>query len=860
MPVDGSSAPTLIDGRGLRSGQSLRPKDDEGPGFPPGDLLASRYRIVSLLGRGGMGEVYRVEDLRLGQTVALKFLPESLASDGAALARFHREVSLARQVSHPNVCRVFDVGEARGRPFLSMEHIGGEDLAVLLRRIGRLPADKAVELALQLCGGLAAIHDAGVLHRDLKPSNVMIDARGRARITDFGVAALAGELRPGETRAGTLPYMAPEQAARGEVSVQSDLYSLGLVLYEMFTGQRPFDLPRPVNAVRSPMRAKPVAPSHLLTDIHPLAESAILRCLEQDPRDRPSSAMAVARALPGGDPLAAALAAGETPSPEMVAAAAKKGSLKPAVAGACLAGVLLALSGIFLVSGKVMAFRQVPFPHSPEILADRASNLLVSLGYPDVPVDRAYGFELHRSYHESLRAGGRSGRLEGDPPLYLFWYRQSPGRLARTGLVVRPEEPPRTPGEAYVALTPEGRLYRLTIVPDGRPAPAAPQAPPDWPALLRAAGLEPARLASIPSFRPPSVFADARAAWRLRASGSTRIQAAAYRGRPVSFETVEPWHAPAAPLLSLLPAPDLSRVLLFFIIVAFVTAVPLARRNLRLGRGDRKGARRLLLVGVSAVLIVWLCGGRHFLDFEEVVGLAQAAAFALALGMLLWYAYIALEPALRRRWPERIISWSRLLSGGARDPLVGRDLLVGALSGVTIALVVYLRDLLSSSLKGVPALRLIYVESLRGFPGLLSQISTTLVGMIVMSFSFALLFLLLHILLSKESWALAGSALFFGPYILFLAGSHIPIWLALISVGLILACQLFVWVRFGLLADMASRLTFELIVRCPLNPDLSTWYSGATLFAVLAVTGLALYGFVTATAGRPWLREEVLEG
>src|SRR6185503_18163891 len=141
--------------------------------FVPGTILADRYRIVGLLGKGGMGEVYRADDLKLSQPVALKFLPERLLSDGAALARFHREVRVARQVSHKNVCRVYDIGETDGRHFLSMEYIKGEELSSLLRRIGRLPADKAVQLARQICAGLAAAHDAGVLHRDLKPANVM---------------------------------------------------------------------------------------------------------------------------------------------------------------------------------------------------------------------------------------------------------------------------------------------------------------------------------------------------------------------------------------------------------------------------------------------------------------------------------------------------------------------------------------------------------------------------------------------------------------------------------------------------------------------------------------------------------------
>src|SRR5271155_5293667 len=157
--------------------------------FLPGRLLAGRYRIVALLGRGGMGEVYRADDLTLGQPVALKFLPEEASRDENLLERFRNEVRIARRVSHPNVCRVYDVGEVDGNTFFTMEYVDGEDLASLLRRIGRLPQDKAIEIARRLCAGLAAAHEKGVLHRDLKPANIMIDGRGQARITDFGLAA-----------------------------------------------------------------------------------------------------------------------------------------------------------------------------------------------------------------------------------------------------------------------------------------------------------------------------------------------------------------------------------------------------------------------------------------------------------------------------------------------------------------------------------------------------------------------------------------------------------------------------------------------------------------------------------------------
>src|SRR5580765_2729197 len=179
--------------------------------FVPGAILLQRYRIVGLLGKGGMGEVYRADDLKLGQAVALKFLPDRLHDDGAALARFHREVRVARQVSHKNVCRVYDIVEAGEHQFLSMEFIKGEELSSLLRRIGRLPSDKAVQIARQICAGLAAAHDSGVLHRDLKPANVMIDELGNARITDFGLAGLVEDFRTDELIAGTPAYMSPEQ-------------------------------------------------------------------------------------------------------------------------------------------------------------------------------------------------------------------------------------------------------------------------------------------------------------------------------------------------------------------------------------------------------------------------------------------------------------------------------------------------------------------------------------------------------------------------------------------------------------------------------------------------------------------------
>ncbi len=321
--VDTSQAPTLTAATGSP------PSSDalDGAQFIPGTMLAGRYRIVGLLGRGGMGEVYRAEDLKLGQPVALKFLSKEVTDRADRLARFHQEVRLARQVSHPNVCRVHDIAETGGQHFLSMEYIDGEDLASLLRRIGRLPSDKALELARQLCAGLAAAHDCKVLHRDLKPANVLIDGRGRAHLADFGLANLTDQRRDTREIAGTPGYMAPEQQEGREVTTRTDVYALGLVLYEMFTGQRALTVDG----------APPASPSTHIPDLDPAIERVIVRCLERDPARRPASAFAVAAALPGGNPLAAMLAAGETPSPDLVAAAGEAGTLSPAVGALCFA-------------------------------------------------------------------------------------------------------------------------------------------------------------------------------------------------------------------------------------------------------------------------------------------------------------------------------------------------------------------------------------------------------------------------------------------------------------------------------------------------------------------------------------------
>jgi tetratricopeptide (TPR) repeat protein len=263
------------------------PAAPEEPMFAPGQVFAGRYQMITLIGRGGMGQVWQAEDLVLKTTVALKLID---SASPQARERILNEVRLARQVTHPAVCRVFDVGEADGGIFYSMELVRGEDLASLLRRVGRLPSEKVIDIAHQLCAGLAAAHAQHVLHRDLKPANVLIDDDGFVRITDFGIAIPRTDAGQ-HLRTGTPRYMAPEQRAHGAaLSERTDVFALGLVLYELLVGSEAFNRPTATTILPKP--------STLAPNVDPQLERVIMHAVSPDPKDRPASAFEMAVNLP----------------------------------------------------------------------------------------------------------------------------------------------------------------------------------------------------------------------------------------------------------------------------------------------------------------------------------------------------------------------------------------------------------------------------------------------------------------------------------------------------------------------------------------------------------------------------------
>ncbi len=649
--------------------------------FASGTILADRYRIIGLLGRGGMGEVYRADDLRLGQPVALKFLPQTVTGDNVRLAQFHNEVRVARQVSHRNVCRVYDIGEADGSIFLTMEYVDGEDLASLLRRIGRFPQDRAIEIARQLCAGLAAAHEQGVLHRDLKPANVMIDREGRVRITDFGLAGLAHEIH--DIRAGTPAYMAPEQLAGREVSIRSDIFALGLVLFEIFTGRRAYDAKTIAELLRMHDEGLSVTPSSAVQDLDAVVERVILRCLEREPARRPASAIAVSAALPGGDPLAAALAAGETPSPEMVANAGRRDAISPLYGLSAIAVIVVGIIGITAGAYQTLIIHRTPFDRPPAVLEDRARTHLEAFGYREPPRDTASGFnhdgDYERYVERTRRGADRWRELEaGRTPTAMFWYRTSPDRIvpSETTRRAQPNDPPfTTPGMTSVRVDTVGRLLWFQAIPprhetagasgQGTQGAAASGAEPDWSRAFAAAELPMARFTPVTPEWTPWGYADRRAAWTgvIPDAGDLpiRVEAAAHRGRITSFQILYPWSdrqpTDETPKTFAERSAEVIGDVVYFGLT--LIALVMARRNVRLKRVDRRGAFWTAAVMFTFAMVQWVLDARQAGDTTAWQDrLFTAVAISLLQSGRLWIFYLALEPTVRRFWPAGLVSWT----------------------------------------------------------------------------------------------------------------------------------------------------------------------------------------------------------
>ncbi len=779
----------------------------------PGTILGGRYRIVSQIGRGGMGAVYRADDLKLGQTVALKFL--SISSHAPRLLD---EVRIGRQISHPNVCRLYDVAEADGQTFITMEFVDGEDLSSLLRRVGRLPAEKALAVARDICAGLGAAHEKNVIHRDLKPANVMIDGRGRARVTDFGLA-VAGEARD---QSGTPAYMAPEQFAGVPASRASDIYALGLVLYEVFTGRRPFESTSTHDLMVKQQHSEYARPSALNRDVPAAVERIIVRCLDPEPSERPQSLESIARELPGGDTLSLAVAAGETPSPAMVAAASKRGDLAPPVAWSLL---IAAVAGFLL--NAAMADRHRAEIKAPDVLRERARAILADAGVSDAPRDS--GFWLTSRFGELVAVYRRSSR-----PMLP---RNAAGLLETN-------DPPLDAEMARVILDAKGSLIQLTVAPPSVESPR-PVAAPSWDRLLAAAGFDGRALESTTALRAAPVDTDAKYAWSSK--DGAHIEAASYHGRPVWFST-RPLVRHGRLIARGDSAADRIAAAMFMLFMILIPAAGLlmARTNLRRKQVDRAGTIRAA-TAFGVVMLLGLAFHAHHpmaLVDEWIINswlICQATFWALNVAIF----YVALEPLVRRRWPQILISWSRVLSSRYSDAMVGRDILIGAaVSVVTVLLWQTTFFVSATQLMGE-------ADGLGTAPAMMFVFTSLFSEALLRGFGMVLLLVLARSVIRHDVIALVLTTLLIAGLTMGDAAGPLA-WRAVYGVMASLAGVLLVR-QCGVLALMSYAVFGLLQERLPFTLDGEAWYfeRSACMLALMIIA--VVWAFRTSLGARRWL-------
>jgi serine/threonine-protein kinase len=854
--------PTKLESFGLENKTEIKGNTTGGSlkgDFVAGTVLASRYRIINLVGKGGMGEVYKAEDIKLSQTVALKFLPDSYQNDSEALDRFHAEVRNARQVSHVNVCRVFDIGETDGRHFLSMEFVDGDDLSELLTRVGRFTSERAVEISRQLCVGMEAIHQAGILHRDFKPANIIIDKKGIARITDFGIAGLEADVAADRARVGTPAYMSPEQIAGKDVTARSDIYALGLVLYEIFTGKQAFKADNVMELMKMQQTATATSPSTHVKDIDPLVESVIDQCLEKDPKDRPQTALHVAMALPGGNPMQIALDAGQTPTPEMIAASPKKGALKPKVALSCVILAVLML-GIYMFGAmKFLPHNRIPFTKSPEVLSERVNEITQKLGYPEPPVDRFSRFNYEISYElfalENSTPENWNKIGKGEPLVVMFSERHSP-RYMDVYLAGFPEwklEPQTSSGMRTIFLDTRGRMIEFSAVPPQFTENSNAPTETDWSPAFNAADLDLAKFKeTTPQWTPPVAF-DKRIAWEGvlpdHPEIPLRVEAASFQGKIVSFQLVFPWSVRTAPVSDFRTTRDWIGIFIVFGVFwgIVIVAIFLARKNIKSGSGDRKGAVKVAFVVLLLAAFGMLLKIHHIPSFfPELDRLSNAVRLGLYFAAITWLIYMALEPIVRRNLPELIVSWNRLLAGDWRDPLVGRDVLFGTLFGIGHIALISIGALAERYfINDFSIVRLDINEQLSGFGFTLGNLFYSTSLAIPFGFMQVCFLVILYLIFRRRLYSeVVIFVLISTIEILFFTHSltRLPITLLLALMWTLLIS------RFGLIAVITQVLVFAWLETTLFTLNFSAWYANGMFLTLGMILILMFYGFKTSLA------------
>ncbi len=515
-------------------------------------------------------------------------------------------------------------------------------------------------------------------------------------------------------------------------------------------------------------------------------------------------------------------------------------------------------------SGRVKYHEWIPLEKSPEVLAERADSILKKLGYTNAPVDTDYGFDEKPDYYayasEIDQSTNRWERMRsGQPAIIYFWHRTSPRYLEPLQYeTVLPDDPPNdVAGMTKVILDTRGRLLEFQAVTPQVKDKTAQTGEVDWATLFAEASLDIRNYRQTESKWTPPVYADLSASWEGthvdHAEIPVRIEAAAYQGKSVYFQIVAPWDKPLRQEETFSTAPrraaGVIAILMFLTVVA--ARVFLARRNLRQGRSDTKGAFKVSLFIFLASLAASLLIADHIPDLlREQPLLFKMAGDSLFAAALIGLIYLALEPYVRRRWASLIISWNRLLVGDWRDPLVGRDILVGGMLGLAHTVVIYFINLLPNWIGITTApnegMNVSYFQSFKHLwaNSLMAPVSGIL-------FAFApLLFLILLVTIFRKQWL--ATVVFWTLYFLILGLSFASRghWTAWLGPALIATIMVVCISRFGLLAMVSFHVFFTLTLHNPITANFSSWYFGNTIFAAVVIIGLAIYGFYTSLAGQ----------
>ena len=711
-------------------------------------------------------------------------------------------------------------------------------------------ADRATEIARQLCLGLHAAHEEGSSAQGSQARQYHDRWAGKAAHYRFWPGRDRRRRSPRTTfAAGLRPTCRPSNwpAAKSRRAATSTRWAL--ILHEIYTGKQVWRSNSLANLVAQRSDESPLSPSSHV-DLDPLVDAVIQRCLEPSPEKRPSTVINVLASLPGGDPLRAALAAGETPSPEMVADAGESGRAPLALGIGLFAAVCVLLAIIPIVADLAHWVNLSDYQEfQPTVLEQNAKDWISRLDLNSGRNDSVYGYS----------PGQGNGR-----PLE-FWYRQHSGRLvpqlryptaSHLNWQVTVTDPsPLVPGMLSVRLAANKRfdsgqqLLELLAIPTSTSTPASANAQPEWSNLLKLVGLDPARMERVPeaqwpkNSRPP-LYAEAVSVWKHPDSPDDQCLLASLGGKLVYFCRGVNDLGNFQPIFSQQDErPNGLRAdvggfragvvnALFTLFLGCATL--LAFYNLRMGRSDTRGALRFTLSFFLFDLALRTTAVHHAADFgREAYFAFDALIFSTAITFRISIYYVALEPFVRRRWPELLISWSRLLDGRIRDPLFGRDVLVGCLVGASWALATAglyqpITVPLTIGAHG-PLHVLLWLQFM--LKGAIYWLGLLLIA----SFAF------------PKKWHLA--VVFVILHTMFYAPSNDPIGLLVSGVWASIVFVLFV--RFGLITVMSTGFTAFLLLFVPLTASFTSWYGQPCAFALVTVVCLAGYAFYVSTlAGR----------